>query len=243
MPIHPTAVISRQADLDGSVDVGPYVVIEGAVKIAANTQIKAHAYLSGWTEIGRDCEVHPFAVIGAPPQDFHYRGERSYTKVGDRVIIREGATVHRGTQSESSTVIAAVSGHVEIEEAAIVSGYTLIHQFVRIGKLAFISAAARVSMDVPPFMTAFGESTIVQYNTVGMKRAGYAAEEIDEVRRAFRILYRSGRLFRKSIEQVAAMVKTPAGRTLADFIRVDSQRGYCLGSPGHRRRGPAPPDA
>jgi UDP-N-acetylglucosamine acyltransferase len=268
MAIHPTAVIAREAELDSTVEVGPYVVIEGAVKIAANTQIKAHAFLSGWTQIGRDCEIHPFAVIGAPPQDFHYHGERSYTKIGDRVVIREGVTVHRGTQPESATEIgdecllmayahvghncqlgrgvkvynmAAVSGHVEIDESAIISGYALVHQFVRIGKLAFISAACRVLMDVPPFMTAFGESTIVQYNAIGMKRAGYAAEEIDEVRRAFRILYRSGQLFRKSVEQVAAMVKTPAGKSLAEFVSADSKRGYCLGSPGHRQRGPRSP--
>lgn len=269
MAIHPTAVIDRQADLDSTVEVGPYVVIEGPVKIGPNTQIKAHAFLSGWTQIGRACEIHPFAVVGGPPQDFHYKGERSYVKIGDRVVIREGSTVHRGSQPESATVIgdecllmayshvghncrlargvkvynmAALSGHVEIDEAAIVSGYAGVHQFTRIGTLAFIAGDARACMDVPPFMTAFGESTIVQYNAIGMKRSGYTAEDINEIREAFRILYRSGQLFRKSIEQVAAMVKTRAGKQLVEFLQAESKRGYCLGSPGHRQRRDSGPD-
>jgi UDP-N-acetylglucosamine acyltransferase len=264
MAIHPTAVIDRQAELDGTIEIGPYVIIEGPVKIGPNTLVKAHAFLSGWTEIGRDCEIHPFAVVGGPPQDFHYKGERSYTKIGDRVVIREGSTIHRGSQPESATVIgdecllmayshvghncrlasgvkvynmAALSGHVEIDEAVIVSGYALVHQFARIGTLAFISGGARAKMDVPPFMTAFGEATIVQYNAIGMKRAGYMAEDIDEIREAFRILYRSGQLFRKSIEQVAGMVKTRAGKQLAEFLQAESKRGYCMGSTGHRQRG------
>ena len=99
MAIHPTAVIDRQAGLDSTVEVGPYVVIEGPVRVGPNTQIKAHAFLSGWTEIGRDCEIHPFAVVGGPPQDFHYKGERSYVKIGDRVVIREGTCRGRGSHS------------------------------------------------------------------------------------------------------------------------------------------------
>ncbi|HSW46805.1 MAG TPA: acyl-ACP--UDP-N-acetylglucosamine O-acyltransferase [Phycisphaerae bacterium] len=268
MAIHPTAVIAREAELDTTVDVGPYVVIEGAVRVGPGTRILAHVYLSGWTEIGKECEIHPFAVVGAPPQDFHYHGERSYTKIGDRVVIREGATVHRGTQPESPTVIgdecllmayahvghncrisrgakiynlAALSGYVEIGESAIVSGYSGIHQFTRVGTLAFISGAARITMDVPPFMTAFGESTIVQYNAIGMKRSGYTAEDINEIRLAFHILYRSGRLFSKSVEQVTSTVKTRAGRQLAEFLTGESKRGYCMGSPGHRQRREASP--
>jgi len=265
MAIHPTAVIDPQAELDTTVEVGPYAVIEGPVQIGANTIIKGHAYLSGWTRIGQQCEIHPFTVIGAPPQDFHYHGERSYTKIGDRVVIREGATVHRGTQPESTTEIgdecllmayahvghnclirrgakvynmAAVSSHVDIGEKAIVSGYALIHQFVRLGPLAFISAAARVTMDVPPFMTAFGESEIVQYNGIGMRRAGFSKEDVNEIREAYRILFRSGQLFSKSVEQVAAMVRTKAGKQLVEFLQGESKRGICVGSAGHRQRGP-----
>jgi len=263
MAIHPTAIIDPKAEIDSTADIGPYVVIEGPVKIAADTRIRAHVYLSGWTEIGQRCDIHPFAVIGYMPQDFHYGGERSYCKIGNDVVIRESATVHRGTQPESETVVgdecfllahshvghncrlgrgvkvynmAALSGHVETDDQAIISGYALVHQFCRIGKLAFISAAARTTMDVPPFMTCYGEATIVQCNVIGMRRAGYDRQAIDEVRQAYRILYRSGQTFRKAAAQVAQMVQTDAGRELSAFISVDSKRGYCAGSTGHRDR-------
>ena len=215
-----------------------------------------------------ECEINPFTVLGAPPQDFHYKGERSFTRIGDRVIIREGATVHRGSQPDSTTSIGdecllmaychvghncevrrgakiynmvALSGHVEVGENAIVSGYSLTHQFIRIGTLAFIAAGTRVGMDVPPFMTAYGESTIVQYNSIGLRRNGYSKEDADEIRECFRILYRSGQLFQKSVDQVTAMVQTRAGKLLVDFLHGPTKRGFCAGSPGHRQRGAEAP--
>jgi len=263
MAIHPTAIIDKSAQIDSTADIGPYAIIEGPVKIGAKTKIRAHAYLSGWTEIGQRCDIHPFAVVGHLPQDFHYNNERSYCKIGNDVIIRESATIHRGTQPESETIVgdecfllahshighncilgrgvkvynlAICSGHVEIDDQAIISGYGGIHQFCRIGKLAFAAGAARVTMDVPPFMTCYGLSTIVQCNVIGMRRAGYGNEAIKEVRDAYRILYRSGQTFRKAVAQVAEMVKTDAGRELVEFISVESKRGYCAGSTGHRDR-------
>lgn len=263
MAIHPTAIIDRSAEIDSTAEIGAYVVIEGPVKIGADTRIRPHAYVSGWTEIGQRCDIHPFAVVGHLPQDFHYNNERSYCKIGNDVIIRESATVHRGTQPESETVVgdecflltcahvghncrlgrgvkvynyAACSGHLEVGDFAILSGAALTHQFGRIGKYAFIAAAARAGMDVPPFMTCFGEATIVQVNVVGMRRAGYSSESIKEIREAYRILYRSGQPFRKATAQVAEMVQTEAGRDLVAFISVDSKRGYCKGSTGHRPR-------
>jgi len=264
MPIHPTAVIDSKAEIDPTVEIGPYVVIEGPVMIRANCLIKSHAFLTGHTEIGERTEIHPFAIVGNTPQDFHHTGERSYCKIGKGVIIREGATVHLGTQPESSTVIgddcllmayshvghncqlgkgvkvynlALLAGHVEAEDGVIFSASTLIHQFVRCGKLAFIAADARVSTDIPPFMLAFGESTIVQYNRIGMQRAGYQSADINEIRQAFRVLYRSGLTRRNAIAQLAEMIQTNAGKELLKFISVDSKRGYCIGSKGHRNRG------
>jgi len=263
MAIHPTAIIDPKAEIDSTADIGAYVIIEGPVKIGADTRVRPHVYLSGWTEIGQRCDIHPFAVIGHLPQDFHYDGERTYCRIGNDVVIRESATVHRGTQPESETVVgdecfllahahvghncrlgrsvkvynmAACSGHLDVDDQAIISGYALIHQFCRIGKLAFIAAAARAVMDVPPFMTCYGVSTIVQCNVIGMRRAGYDSQAINEVRQAYRILYRSGHTFRKAADQVAEMVQTDAGRELVSFISVDSKRGYCAGSTGHRTR-------
>lgn len=268
MAIHPTAVIDPKAEIDSTADIGPYVAIEGPVKIGPHCQIKAHAFLSGWTELGEGTEVHPFAVVGHLPQDFHYEGQRSYCRIGKRVVIREGATVHRGTQPESATIIGdecflmayahvghncvlgtgtkvynmvLLAGHVEAAERAIFSAASMIHQFVRVGTLAFVAAGARVTGDLPPFMTAFGESSVVQYNVIGMKRAGYDKAAVDEIHDAFRVLYRSGLPRRKAIDRLAEMVKTDAGKTLLDFIRVDSKRGYCAPSSGHRHRGGTPP--
>jgi len=263
MPIHPTAIVDRQAEIDPSADIGPYAVVEGPVRIGARTKLQAHAFVNGWTTIGQDCDIHPFAVIGNLPQDFHYSGERSFCRIGDRVVVREGATVHRGTQPESATVVGdecllmayahvghncllepgvkvynmtALSGHVEVGAQAIISGYVLVHQFVRIGRLAFIAAQARLGMDVPPFMTAMGESTIVQYNVIGMRRAGYGKEDIAEIRRIHRILYRSGHLYSRAVEQAAREASTRAGRELVAFLQAPSRRGHCVGGRHFRAR-------
>jgi UDP-N-acetylglucosamine acyltransferase len=263
MSIHPTAVIDRQAEIDETAEIGPYVIIEGPVRIGAGTKVRAHAFVSGWTQIGEGCDIHPFAVVGHLPQDFHYSGERSYCRIGDRAVIREGATVHRGTQPESSTVVGdecllmayshvghncelakgvkvynmtGLSGHVEVGEGAILSGCSLIHQFVKIGKLAFVAAAARIGMDVPPFLTAYGESTVIQHNLVGMRRAGYDRAAVQEIRQAFRILYRSGLPFRKAVKELTATVRTPAGEELLAFLQADSRRGFCAAGRSSRAR-------
>ena len=97
MSIHPTAVIDPKAEIDSSVEIGPYVVIDGAVKIRRGTRVMAHAYLTGWTEIGEDNEIHPGAVLGGAPQDKAYKGQESYLRIGDRNIIREYVQIHRGT--------------------------------------------------------------------------------------------------------------------------------------------------
>lgn len=263
MAVHPTAVIDRQAEIDPSAEIGPYVVVEGAVRVGAGTKVRAHAYLSGWTQIGEGCEIHPFAVVGHFPQDFHYSGERSYCKIGNRVVIREGATIHRGTQPESWTIVGdecllmayshvghncvlgngakvynttLLAGHVDVGDNAIVSGTSLVHQFSRIGKLAFVAGGARVSMDVPPFFMAYGESMVVQHNVIGMRRAGYSPDDIKEVREAFRILYRSGHTFRNAVDRLAESVHTPAGQELLAFLRAESSRGICAAGRHNRSR-------
>lgn len=263
MAIHPTAVIDRQAEIDESAEIGPYVVIEGPVRVGPGTSVRAHAYLSGWTTLGEACEVHPFATVGHFPQDFHYTGERSYCRIGNHVIIREGSTVHRGTQPESETVIgdncflmayshvghncilgrgakvynlSLLAGHVEVDDNAIISGSAMVHQFARIGKLAFVAGGARITMDVPPFFMAYGESSVIQHNIIGMRRAGYDPADLKEIRDAFRTLYRSGMLFSKAVETLAANVKTPAGTELVQFLQAESRRGICAGGETTRNR-------
>lgn len=262
MAIHPTAIIDRAAELHPTVEVGPYAVIDGPVRIGADTKVWNHAFITSWTRIGERCQIHPFAVIGHLPQDFHFTGERSYLTIGNDVVIREGSSIHRGSQAESETVIgdecflmaqthvghncvlgravklmpfAGVAGHVKIDDLATLSASALIHQFVRIGKLAFVAAACRVTMDIPPFMMAHGESLIVQHNRVGMQRSGYNSDELLDIRNAYRTLYRTELTFRKAVEQLEQTVRTRAGRELLAFLQAESRRGISLGG-GHRTR-------
>ncbi|MFO0972345.1 MAG: acyl-ACP--UDP-N-acetylglucosamine O-acyltransferase [Phycisphaerae bacterium] len=253
MPIHATAIIDRQAEVDSSADIGPFVVIEGAVRIGPRCKIYPNAYLSGWTELGADVQVHPNAVVGHLPQDFHFSGERSYCRIGDGTIIREGASVHRGTQPESWTTVgkncfilasahighncvvgdgakiyncAALSGHVEVGQNAIVSGYSLVHQFVRIGDYVMIGGGSRITKDVPHFFAAYGESECYGYNVIGLRRSGqFSTVEIAEVKLAYRTLYRSGLLFRAAVEELAAAVQTRTGRAIVAFLTAPSKRG------------------
>lgn len=257
--IHATAVIDTQAELDADVTVGAHAVIEGPVRIGAGTCIYPGAYVSGHTTIGQRCQIHPGAAVGGPPQDIAYGGERSYCTIGDETIIREGASVHRGGKTDSSTVIgracmlmcnahvahdcqlgdrviltnlAVLAGHVVVEDDVLFAGITGVHQFVRIGTVAMISGMTRVPMDVPPFFICAGDGTCIGVNTVGMRRAGYSPAEIQDARQAYRTLYRSGLPFRRAVERLGETAATDTGRRIAAFIRAPSKRG-CAG--GARR--------
>jgi len=251
MPIHPTAVVDKRAEIDASADIGPYAVVEGGVRIGPGTRLYPHAYVSQGTTLGRGCQIHPFAVVGHHPQDLKWSGAPSYTLIGDETVIREGAQVHRGTMPESTTVVGRrvyvmatghighncviadeviianaglVSGHVEIGRRAFVSGCAVIHQFVRIGELAMIGGGVRVPADVPPFMLVTPDG-VAGPNVVGLRRAGFSAEQRQEVRAAYRTLFRSRLPFPAALARVAEGVRTEAGRRLVEFLRAPSKRG------------------
>jgi len=254
MPIHPTAIIDSQAHVPASADIGPHVVIEGPVKLGEHVKVYPNAYLSGWTEIGDRVQIHPGAVVGHLPQDFHFGGERSYCRIGAGTIIREFASIHRGTQPESWTTLGedcfilgyahighncsvgnrvklyncgCLAGHVTVDDDTIVSGYSMVHQFVRVGSGCMIGGGARVMQDVPPFMTCLFENKVVGYNSIGMRRSKrFTAEEVLEVRTIFKTLYRSGLHFQKAQQQVIATAATPAGRRIAEFLQGETRRGY-----------------
>lgn len=264
MSIHPTAIVAPGAEIDPSVEIGPYAVVESGARIDADTRLWQHACVLSGARIGRRCQIHPFAVIGGPPQDRKFEGAPSYVRIGDDAIIREGVTVHRGTLPESETVVGPgcflmagahvghnchvgrdvviantglLAGHVYVGDRAFISGSALCHQFIRIGELAMLQGGARVTMDVPPFMT-FCDSRLTSANVIGMRRAGFSDAERAEIRDCFRILYRSGLLFRDAVERVAASVRTDPGRRLVEFLRAPSRRGVA----GARRGGPREQD-
>jgi UDP-N-acetylglucosamine acyltransferase len=199
-------------------------------------------------------------VVGNVPQDRDYAGERTYCVIGDRTIIREGASVHRGTGAETSTIIgndcmlmatahvghncrlgegvivtngSMLGGHVSVGDGANVSGRVAVHQFVRVGELVMIAGLTRLTMDVPPYFLCSGDSTCVGINAVGLRRAGMPADQIQDVKQAYRILYRSGLPFREAVARLGERVTTDAGRRIIAFVRAESKRGYCAGA---RRR-------
>lgn len=260
MPIHPTAIVDSLAEIDSTAEIGAYVIIDGPVRIAAGTRIYPHAYLTGWTEIGADCRIHPHAVIGHLPQDRAFEGERSTCRIGDRTVLREGATVHRGTGPDSSTVVgsdcyimanahighdcrvgsqvtlangALLSGHVQIGDRAVLSGNCGVHQFVRIGELVMVSGCSQVAMDVAPFMIATLRNECSGVNIVGMRRADCSDDEIDEIKLAYRHLYRRGAGFRNAVEELTRTLQTPSGLRLIEFLQAPSKRGFC-GRPRQR---------
>lgn len=253
MAIHPTAIVHPTAELDSSVEVGPHVFIEAGVRVGANTRLWPNAYLASGTELGRDNEVHMGAVLGHEPQDVGFkRGTSSHLRVGDRNIFREYCTVHRGTQPDSITQIgndnylmagshighncvignqiilcncALVAGHVHIGDRAFISGGVVIHQFTHIGRLAMLSGNARISMDVPPFLLAAERNEIHAINIVGLKRAAISTTAIGEIKRLFKLFYRSALNFSEALAQADQFTTTEAGEFL-DFIRA-SPNGVC----------------
>lgn len=259
MPIHPTAIVDKSAEIDPTAEIGAYAIIEGNVRIGPETRIYPHGYVSEGTTLGRRCQIHPFAVVGHLPQDLKFEGRPSYTEIGDETVVREHATIHRGTVPGSTTVVGKrcfimstghvghncvlgddviivngvlLSGHVEVGRRAFISGNAAAHQFVRIGELAMISGLTRVLRDVPPFMIA-APAGIVGPNVVGLRRAGLTSAERHELRQCHRVLFRSELHFREAIERVAEMVRTDPGQRLVEFLRQPSERGYM----GLKRRG------
>ena len=257
MGIHPTAVIDPRAEIHPDAEIGPYVVIDGPVKIAAGTRVMAHGYLTGWTEIGGDNEIHPGAILGDSPQDKAYSGGRSYLKIGAGNIFREYVQVHRGTLPESSTVIgdhnflmagahvghnsklgdhivlangALLGGYVEIGNRAFISGNCVVHQFVRVGEIALMRGLSATSRDVPPYAIIDWQHSVRGVNVMGLKRAGFDDERIREIKEAFRVLFRKGRNLSLAIRELESKGRvSPDVAALLDFIR-SSKRGVCFGA-------------
>jgi UDP-N-acetylglucosamine acyltransferase len=256
MTIHPTAVIDPQAEIDVDVAIGPYVVIEGPVKIKRGSRVMAHAYLTGWTEIGADNEIHPGAVIGAAPQDKAYKGEETYLRIGDHNIIREHAQIHRSTAPGSATIVgnhnflmanshighncnigdnvtlangALIAGYVEVGNHVFISGNCVVHQFVRIGDYALMRGLSGTSRDVPPYAIIDWQHTVRGVNVIGLKRAGFDDKRIREIREAFRVLFRKGRNLSLAVKELEMHERANRDvSALLDFIK-SSKRGVCFG--------------
>lgn len=267
MPVHPTAIVDPRAVIDPTADVGPFCVIEGEVEIGANTRLLNSVYVTGWTTIGPDCEIHPHTVIGHSPQDIKYHGDRSFCRIGRGCIIRENVTVHRGTIPESLTEIGEgcfllagahvghnctvgkkvtlinnvlLAGHVTVGDRATIGGGTPVHQFVRIGELAMVAGGGRVSLDIPPFALTDSFGRVAGLNRIGLRRNEYGRDELTALREAYRTLYGRG-AFADRLRTLAGQARTPATQTLLRFLEAPSKRGLA-GRSRSRKNTIAAPD-
>jgi UDP-N-acetylglucosamine acyltransferase len=252
--IHPTALIDPKAELADDVEVGAYTTIGAKVRIDSGSKIRSHIVLTGRTTIGKNNEIFQFASIGEQPQDKKYAGEDTELIIGDNNMIRELCTFSRGSlQGGGVTRIgnnnwimacvhiahdciigndiimannASLAGHVTIGNQAILSGYSLIHQFCSVGEHSFTSFASHVVKSIPPYVTVAGERARVKgINSEGLKRRGFTSEQISQVRRAYKVLYRESLSLEEATEKIKAMaVESPEIEVLANFLDA-AERG------------------
>ena len=230
--IHCTAVIDPQADLAPDVQVGPYSVIEGPVRIGPGCVIESHACLSGPMTMGRNNFVGHGAVLGKSPQHKGYRNEPTTLVIGDDNVFREHVTIHRGTaQGNGETWLgdrnlfmigshighdcrvgngctlvngALVAGHVTLADNCILSGHAAIQQKVRIGRLAMVGGLGSTTKDIPPFVLLQGYNCVTGLNTIGLRRAGFTSATLSALREAFRILFKEGRTQGTALDRIEA---------------------------------------
>jgi UDP-N-acetylglucosamine acyltransferase len=254
--IHPSAVMIGEVDLADEVEVGPFCLIDGRVRIGARTRLIAHATILGDTEIGADNAIHPNVVIGDEPQDIAYTGGPRRVKIGDQNVFREGVTIHRGSEHGEVTIIgdrnffmqnahaahdcrvgndtiiaggALLAGWVEVGDRALVSGNCVVHQYARIGRLAMMRGLSRTSRDVPPFCIMDLTHTLRGINAVGLRRAGVSAASIRALRDAFRILFGERQNLKSALERLEASGPiAPEVAEMVAFIRA-SKRGIAFG--------------
>ena len=261
MPIHPTAIVDRRAEIDTSAEIGPYVVIEGPVRVGARSRLLAHVTVVGDTVVGAENVLYPGVHVGHEPQDLAYRDAPTGVRLGDRNVLREGTTVHRGTKPETHTEVgsdvllmanahvahncyvgdqvilangALLGGWVQVGERAFISGNCVVHQFVRVGRLAIMRGLSRTSRDVPPFALMDGTHEVHGVNRVGMRRAGLDMTRIRAVDTAFRMLFRVRQNLSEALGRVEQELgDVPEVAELLAFIRA-SKRGVATAPRGPR---------
>lgn len=253
--IHPGAVISKSARIGKNVTIGPYSVIGDEVEIGDDSVIGPHVVIDKWTTLGKGCRIFQFASVGAEPQDLKFKGEQSCTVIGDRTTIREGATIHRATGEGNETRIgsdcllmayvhiahnctlgnrvimsnlASCSGHATVEDRVVIGGMAGVHQFVKIGRNAMVGGMSKLVQDVVPYTLVDGHpAKVVGLNNVGLSRAGIPLESRRLIKKAYKILYRSGLSLPEAIAVIEQEVDSC--EEVEHFLRFlrNAERGIC----------------
>ncbi len=252
--IHPTAIIDPTAEIDSNVKIGPYSIIKSDVCIGSGTEIGPYATIDQYVTIGSDCQIFQYASIGAAPQDLKFTGEKSYLKIGKGTIIREFATINRGTElgggytelGENNYLMAythiahdcitgknvvlannaTLGGHVIVGNNVTLGGLVAVHQFAQIGDFAYIGGKSAVVKDIPPYVIASGDrASLHGLNNVGLKRNNFSKASIFELKKAYRIVFRIGLTIKQASERVKAEVEqVPEVKNFMNFIK-NSSRG------------------
>ncbi len=251
--IHPTALIHPRAQVDSLVEVGPFCVIDEHVTLGEGCRLEAGARVTGHTVIGRGNKFHSGCVIGDGPQDLKHKGGPTRLVIGDNNVFREHVTAHCSNKLEEDTRIgsnnyfmagshvghncavgdfvilangAMLGGHVTVGDRVFISGNCLVHQFVRVGTLAIMQGGSGVSQDLPPYTIATGDNHICGLNIVGLRRAGFTAEQRLELKKLYHFLFLGGRNLREAAAQARADFSNPASQVLIEFV-LASRRGVC----------------
>ncbi|MCD6460411.1 acyl-ACP--UDP-N-acetylglucosamine O-acyltransferase [bacterium] len=257
MKVHKTAIIGDKVQLHSSVEIGPYAVVDGEIKIAEGTKIMAHANISGYTTIGKNCTIHMGVVLGHEPQDMDFDGKPSYLIIGDNNVFREYCWIHRGTKAQSATVIGngnyfmgfshaahncrignntiiasntLLAGYVEVGDNAFVSGNIVVHQFTKIGAYAMVSGLSAVNKDIPPYMLCGGRPAVVTgINVIGLRRAGFNIEQRKRIKKAHDILFRQRLAVKRAVLSLQELDSSEEIDTILNFIK-NSKRGITSSS-------------
>jgi UDP-N-acetylglucosamine acyltransferase len=251
--IHPSAIIHPKAQLHASVKVGPYAVIDEGVTIGAECIVGPHVYVTGQTVIGSGNQFFAGCVIGEAPQDLKYKGAPTGVNIGSGNVFREHVTVHRSNDTATRTVIGShnflmanshvahnchlgnriifangvlIAGYVTVEDAVFLSGNAVVHQFVRVGKLALLQGSSALSMDLPPYTIGYEVNCLCGLNVVGLRRAGVTAAERLELKQLYRALFREGINLRPAVEAARKKFRTGPAQEMLDFVAA-SKRGVC----------------
>ena len=251
--IHPTAIIHPSAEIGPDCEIGPFCVIGENVRLGRGNRLHSHVVIDGFTSLGEENEIFPFAAIGTRTQDLKWKGGVTHTEIGNRNTIRENVTIHSATSDGDKTVIgsnnhllayvhiahdvqlgnhiimsnvATLAGHIVVEDHVVIGGLGAVHQFCRIGRYAIIGGCSKVVQDVPPFMLADGNQARSRtVNKVGLERNGFSDEVQQSLKKAYKILFRSGLTTKNAVDQIEKELPDNAEiQHLVEFMRA-SQRG------------------